>query len=83
MPKTNANRDQQLLLNARQKLEEELSDLDTSLKEQKRKEQKLKKFLKEKSKEIERTSLFIKLFEFIYSTNYPINFFKINDRTNW
>ncbi len=53
MSKTNVNRDQQLLVNAREKLEEDLSNLDTSLKEQKRKEQKLKKFLKEKSKEIQ------------------------------
>ena len=47
------NRDQQLLLNARQKLKEELSDLDSQLKEQNRKEQKFEKFLKEKSKEIQ------------------------------
>ena len=60
MPKTNVNRDQQLLLNARQKLEEELSDLDIQLKEQKRKEQKFKKFLKEKAKEIKETTKKIK-----------------------
>ncbi|MHA1475523.1 MAG: hypothetical protein ACTSQ5_10080, partial [Promethearchaeota archaeon] len=60
MPKTNTNRDQQLLLNARQKLNEELSDLDIQLKEQKRKEQKFKKFLKEKAKEIKETTKKIK-----------------------
>ncbi len=47
------NRDQQLLLNARQKLEEELEDLEKQLKEQNRKELKLKKFLKAKSIEIQ------------------------------
>ncbi len=60
MPKTNINRDQQLLLNARQKLNEELSDLDIQLKEQKRKELKLEKFLKEKSKEIQEITKKIK-----------------------
>ncbi len=60
MSKTNTNRDQQLLLNARQKLKEELSDLDIQLKEQKRKEQKFKKFLKEKAKEIQDTTKKIK-----------------------
>jgi hypothetical protein len=60
LPKTNTNRDQQLLLNARQKLNEELSDLDIQLKEQKRKEQKFKKFLKEKAKEIKETTKKIK-----------------------
>ncbi|QEE15635.1 hypothetical protein DSAG12_01461 [Promethearchaeum syntrophicum] len=54
------NRDQQLLLNARQKLEEELSDLEKQLKEQNRKELKLKKFLKEKSKEIQEITKNIK-----------------------
>ncbi len=60
MPRTNTNREQQLLINSRQKLNEELSDLDKQLKEQKRKELKLEKFLKEKSKEIQEITKKIK-----------------------